>query len=426
MPVQVECPACKARNGLKTRQGKPIDICCMCGTNFKKAAGKVFWIEYRVKGKRKRERIGKSRDAAENRLRQVQTQITEKRFVNTNLNAITTLKQLYEWYFDLHEVKTLKSWATIMGRLDNVLRILGENTTVIELNKKLITRYRRAREREPSKRRKDKKTGSYLKTAVATINKEVTALKTMLNKALEDELIESNPIAKSKMVREDNVRERVLTNDEFEQLLDASPEHLKPVFITAFYQPMRRREITGLTWNEVDLNSSPGFIRLANKRTKGGKSGRSIALHPRVRETLLSLPSRFKGGHVFLREYKKGKFKPFDDFKHAFDTAKETAKIEDFVFHDFRHCAITNLRKAGNDYSTIMKASGHKTMSMFFRYNLVDEDDIAGMKWKGESETTPNEIIEKLVAAGLDPEAVKKALNQTEEKDEYRTVNLER
>ena len=65
-------------------------------------------------------------------------------------------------------------------------------------------------------------------------------------------------------------------------------------------------------------------------------------------------------------------------------------KLDDFMFNDFRHVAISNLRKAGNSPTVIMKASGHKTMSMFLRYNLVDEEDLKGMRWierKTESDT---------------------------------------
>jgi hypothetical protein len=43
---------------------------------------------------------------------------------------------------------------------------------------------------------------------------------------------------------------------------------------------------------------------------------------------------------------------------------------------------IGNLRRAGNDIPTIMKISGHKTLSMFQRYNLVDESDVAKVSWK--------------------------------------------
>lgn len=51
------------------------------------------------------------------------------------------------------------------------------------------------------------------------------------------------------------------------------------------------------------------------------------------------------------------------------------AKIADFRFHDLRHTFNTNMRKAGVDHSVIMKLTGHKTPSMFQRYNTVDLDD---------------------------------------------------
>ena len=67
------------------------------------------------------------------------------------------------------------------------------------------------------------------------------------------------------------------------------------------------------------------------------------------------------------------------------------------MFHDFRHVAISNLRNAGNIPTVIMKASGHKTMSMFIRYNLVDEEDLKGMKWiDSESESNNEDIGAKI------------------------------
>ena len=62
-----------------------------------------------------------------------------------------------------------------------------------------------------------------------------------------------------------------------------------------------------------------------------------------------------------------------------------------FLTVDFRHVAISNLRKAGNSPTVIMKASGHKIMSMFIRYNLVDEEDLKGMKWIDSESESNNE-----------------------------------
>ncbi len=51
------------------------------------------------------------------------------------------------------------------------------------------------------------------------------------------------------------------------------------------------------------------------------------------------------------------------------------AAIDNFRFHDLRHTFNTNMRKAGVDQSVIMKLAGHKTPSMFQRYNTVDLAD---------------------------------------------------
>ncbi len=155
----------------------------------------------------------------------------------------------------------------------------------------------------------------------------------------------------------------------------------------AYYEPMRKDEIIRLTWKEVDIKA--GFIRLEASRTKGGIEGRSIPIHPEVRKMLSSLPRSFQYNRVFLRRV-NGQFELFNDFRKSWKSARKKAGLDDFVFHDFRHVAISNLRKAGNSPTVIMKASGHKTMSMFLRYNLVDEEDLKGMRWierKTESDT---------------------------------------
>jgi integrase len=166
---------------------------------------------------------------------------------------------------------------------------------------------------------------------------------------------------------------KTLSQNEFDSLLIACPEHLRPVVLSAYYTGMRRSEIVYLTWDEVDLEK--GFIRLGADRTKT-KIGRTIPLHPRVRAMLDMQPRGLHTDRVFLRNGK-----PFEEIKRSFGTAWRKAELEDFTFHDLRHCALNNLRLAGNDYFRIMAVSGHKTMSVFKRYNLVTEEELSRINW---------------------------------------------
>jgi integrase len=97
-----------------------------------------------------------------------------------------------------------------------------------------------------------------------------------------------------------------------------------------------------------------------------------IPLHPKVLTYLNNQPRSIHGGYIFEKIW-------FD--RHAFDKVVQIVGILDFIFHDLRHCAINNLRLAGNEHYNIKKVSGHKTDIAFRRYNLVTEEEILGMKW---------------------------------------------
>jgi integrase len=60
----------------------------------------------------------------------------------------------------------------------------------------------------------------------------------------------------------------------------------------------------------------------------------------------------------------------------AHEATCKAAGIEKFVFHDFRHTCINNWRKEGHDYFKTMAASGHETISVFKRYNMVNEEEL--------------------------------------------------
>ena len=375
----IECPNCKNRNSLK-------NLICKCGKKIRKESNKCYWIEYYIDGQRKRERIGHSKLAAENRFREVQTAKVEGRYIKNVKGVKLTLNELRKWYLSLSEVRNLSTYNTLLSRVAHPVRLIGESKYASSLSLDDIEHYRLSRGKEESRWSKNNK------VTAATINKEISAFKSMLNFAVKYGKIESNPIIKAAKLKDDNVRQRIISQNELENLLSFSPVHLKPILKMAYYEPMRKEEIIGLTWDEIDLQSN--FIRLSANRTKGKKNGRSIPIHPLIKEMLYSLPRSITTNRVFLYLDKQGRYRPFKGFSRSWNRVRKLAGLNDVVFHDFRHTAITNMRKAGNPPSVIMKASGHKTMSMFLRYNLVDDEDLRSMKWNDESIEMGNRVRE--------------------------------
>lgn len=90
----------------------------------------------------------------------------------------------------------------------------------------------------------------------------------------------------------------------------------------------------------------------------------------------MTIPKIMERGRV-LRQI--GGDAPADYIKVGFVKACKRAGIEDFTFHDLRHTAINNWRLAGHDYFRIMAASGHKTMSVFKRYNTVSKKELQAL-----------------------------------------------
>ena len=52
------------------------------------------------------------------------------------------------------------------------------------------------------------------------------------------------------------------------------------------------------------------------------------------------------------------------------------------TLHDLCHCSINNPKLARNDQFTLMIISGHKTTSVFRRYNVVTDTELQDVNWK--------------------------------------------
>ena len=189
----------------------------------------------------------------------------------------------------------------------------------------------------------------------------------MLNLAEQEGKTESVPFKGLKALKENNVRNRILSEDEYNRLIEHCPPHTAKIVKMGYFTAMRQGEILNLLWSSVDLKK--GVVRLYPQMTKTNEA-RIIPLNPEIKTMLKSLP-RTIHGRVFTRDGK-----PLTEIKRSFRTACRKAGIEDFRFHDLRHTCINSWRLQGHDFFRIMAASGHKTMEVFKRYNTVSEEEL--------------------------------------------------
>ena len=287
---------------------------------------------------------------------------TEGRHIRKSPDAKTSFRKLAEWYLNLPEVKAKRSYNRDQRSVKLLLAHFG-GRLLKDISPATVESYKQMR--------LSKANYKGTTTKPATVNRELACLKTVFSKAVKNGKAERNPAQGVKLLKENNVRDRVLSSEESALLLTHCQSYLKPIVKLAYLSGMRLGEILGLTWGQFDIKE--GFIYLAPGDTKTNE-GRDVPLSPELVEMFKAMPRGLPGVAVFLR-----KGKPITSIREAFQSACQRAGLDGFNFHDLRHTFINNRRLEGHDYFRIMAATGHKTMSVFKRYNTVSRDELRAL-----------------------------------------------
>lgn len=200
----------------------------------------------------------------------------------------------------------------------------------------------------------------------ASINRDLACLKTLVRRAQLNRQIDRNPLEGIKLFKE-IPRDRTLTPEEYQRLVEHCTRHLKPMVELAYVTAMRKGEITGLKWQQVDFQNGVIILEAGDTKTQ---EKREVPIDEKLKTVLRKIPKVLGCPYVFNYRGKK-----LSDTRTAFRKASTKAGLKGFHFHDLRHCAVTNMRKAGVPEGVIMSVSGHKTNAVFRRYDQIDRMD---------------------------------------------------
>ena len=239
-----------------------------------------------------------------------------------------------------------------------------------------------------------------------SINRSISALRRMFNLAREDGKLRDIPYFPT--VKEARPRQGFFEKEQYEKLFAELPDSLRLPFAIGFFSGMREGEILGLDWSQVDFLR--GVIQLRAGETKNDE-GREVPIVPQLRTVLMEQHAKRqpdcpyvcfrldrKGHAVKVRGFRKawysaciraglGKMEPKIDrvtgellyAPPRGRRSKPRAKMvyRGMTFHDTRRSGVRNLVRAGVPERVAMSISGHKTRSVFERYNIVSQNDVS-------------------------------------------------
>ncbi len=318
--------------------------------------GNIFWIKYSRAGKPLRESTGSKKEAdAKKLLRRREGEISEGKLPGIYFDRVS-FEELAEALIVDYKVNGRKSLVRVERKIALHLEPYFGGMKIPAITTSKIQRYVNQRMEKGATN--------------ATVNRELSCLKRMLYLGARETPPRVNRVPFIPMLKEDNVRTGFFEHEEFLALREALPDEFRGVLTFGYKTGWRISEIAGLTWAQVDMKQ--GIVRLETGTTKNTE-GRTVYLDDELKEIIRGqfVTRRLHCQYVFNRDGQKIK-----DLRRGWKKACKQTGQEGRLFHDLRRTAVRNMVRSGIPEIIAMRISGHKTRSVFNRYNIVNSEDL--------------------------------------------------
>jgi integrase len=330
-----------------------------------KRIGGVLWIRYYRNGKPYSESAHTTvKTQAETLLKKRMAEIANEQFMSPKDRRVT-VAEIYRLILDDYQMNNRASHGGAEQRWNKRLKPYFGDLKASQVSTELLNRF-------VLKCQADK-------LANATINRDLAALKRAFNLAYRStpRMVQQVPVFPH--LKEAPPRKGFVEQAQYVELCKhATDLWLRSMLAVGYSFGFRKGELLDMRVNQVDLINRT--IRLWRGETKSGEP-RLVKMTQEV-TLLLTACVGAKGSecHVFTRENGK----PVLDFRDAWETLCKAATLEGLLFHDLRRSAVRNMIRRGVSERVAMQISGHKTRSVFDRYNVVSEADLTEAAWKIE------------------------------------------
>lgn len=159
-----------------------------------------------------------------------------------------------------------------------------------------------------------------------------------------------------------------------EKLVTKLPTNLRDFTRFAFGTGWRKSECASIKWSDIE----DGLVRLRAANSKN-REPRQITIEGEIKEIIerrRQARAVKKGDDIILAEHVFHRMgEPVREFRKSWAKACEKSGVQK-LFHDLRRSAVRDMIRSGVSQNVAMRISGHKTASMFRRYDITDEGDL--------------------------------------------------
>ncbi len=349
------------------------------GTGCIYLQGRVWWVKYYRGGDPFYESSGStSRADAERLLKRRQGEIATGRFAGLGPERIC-VAELLELVRNDYRENNRASADTMAWRAEKHLEPALGKVRAIEFGSQHIKRYIAQRRQEGG--------------ADGTINRELSVLRRGFSLAARQDppLVTRSPFIPR--LAESNVRTGFINAEQYSKLRDALPGHLKALFVIGYHTGARLGELRQIRWDQVDLMA--GEIRLAGPQTKNRRP-RTLPVYGEMRTWIewqrAELDQTPYPDCPWVFHYLN---RPIGGHLRGWQKACTEAGIPGLRFHDLRRSAVRNMERAGVPRNVAMAISGHRTESVYRRYDIVSRQDLVTAAHKLEVYLSPSSQAEQ-------------------------------